>query len=343
MCENAFVFSLTLNPKSIVYTMIFGLVEPKSVVAFIRRWLYAFTIGAWAFGLLPISTVTYLAFYRTLIPNEVIKVPLEFQYHDTALSHEGFEHVTMIDFSKLIPIVSKEPSFNYLVNLNIEVYCNKNRIDDIFPIAHELTIGNSSVTLRSQFVLNCDSRFLYHNKNGIIPYNLRFWTPPIITDIAKSVEINSPYTVINAKDLVTAITSDNSHQGKLKWDQDLVVNFQTSFLEFKIMWHGFRFYLTYYYKASLVVGVLFLWSLSSFICLVTGVFMFTSDIKQEQQNKDKLGAKYNNNNTNTSSNSDSGNEDNNNYNNDDTHGSNDDHDDNKHNDIKPDPEIKQES
>lgn len=204
----------------------------------------------WLIGvLLPVSIGAYLTFYKLLIPQEMVQIPLQFT--DMPHPEHGVIKQTHMDLVKFIPKLCKQEHVNYLIRMNLEIHCNRNRNDDIFPIIDTMTIVDTPFNASKQFLLNCDTRYIYNGNNMWVPYNLRYWIPPIFINIDKNVNIKSDLMMMSSGDLNTGL----HHLVKLEVLKDVIINHDNSFLEFIIQWDGFRYYITKYYYRSLIVGV----------------------------------------------------------------------------------------
>lgn len=228
-----------------------NIIDKHLIVGVIRRWLYIITVGFYLFGiLLPLSVITYLTFYKTLIPEPIISIPLQFH-----------NQVSQVDLN---PYKSQFMNLDYLVTLNIEILCNRNRNDDVFPIMADIEVG--AIQQSKQFILNCDARYIYHANNLFIPYNLRFWTFPSLSNIDKNVNIRSELVHVEGKQLLQQLHTVNDTI-TLTIGRDIIIDHDNTFLEFHVQYQGFRYYITKYYYRSMVVGVLIFWA----FCLITSL------------------------------------------------------------------------
>lgn len=251
------------------------LLSLKNILTLLRRWLYVFIILFWTVGVLGgIAIIAYLAFHRVLIPFDSIKIPLNNTLSITSLG----------DY---IPEFQKQPELNYEVSLKIRIHCNRNRNDDIFPIGSTLALDELKMT--NQFILNCDSRYIFHQNNKFIPYNLRFWTSPILTDINKSVDLEVVYFRITGSKILKSNKQLSLELNK----NNLIIDYDDTYFEFAIQWLGFRYYIVKYPIISFLYGVSVFWSVLVSANLFTALAYIALkygksqpkryDIKQENQ------------------------------------------------------------
>lgn len=237
----------------------------------IRRWLYILSIVTYMVAFIPLAIISYVTFYNTLIPNPVLRIPLHFQGEKDHALHAS------VDLGMYKS--QFHSTLNYDVIINMEILCNRNRNDDIYPLFSNVEISGQSWD--NQFILNCDARYLYHENNWFIPYNLRFWTPPVLTNINKNTNIKVKATSISTKDLDFKDVNVNI-------SKDIIIDNHQTFLEFHVNYQGFRFYITQYYYLSLIIGVSMFWSfgvsVSAFACLYFfSNQMIENSIKVEKQ------------------------------------------------------------
>lgn len=239
-------------------------------LAITRQWLYMLTLLISIFGiLLPISIVAYLNFYKVLIPKPITRIPLRF---DPFSSNEvGMK--SSLHLNNMYELLKEDPTIKYEIGLNLNVVCNRKNYDDIYNINSAFSIEDKIVSNNS-FLLNCDTRFIYNENNRFIPYRLRFWVPPILTNIDKLINIKSPLSVVTGKQLLELMSEDErTSNALLRLDKRLVIDNNNSFLEMKIQWDGMRYYMLNYYFTSLFIGVLIFWIPSSFICLISSMIV----------------------------------------------------------------------
>lgn len=239
-------------------------------LAITRQWLYISTLLISIFGiLLPVSIVAYLNFYKVLIPKPITRIPLRFD----PFSYKEVGMKSSLHFNNIHEVLKEDPAIKYEIGLNLNVVCNRKNYDDIYNINSALSIEDKLVSNNS-FLLNCDTRFIYNENNWFIPYRLRFWVPPILTNIDKLINIKSPLTIVTGKQLLELISeNERTSEALLRLDKRLVVDNNNSFLEMTIQWDGMRYYMLNYYFTSFIIGVLIFWIPSSFICLISSMIV----------------------------------------------------------------------
>lgn len=239
-------------------------------LAITRQWLYILTLLISIFGvLLPISIVAYLNFYKVLIPKPITRIPLRFD----PFSYKEVGMKSSLHLNKIYEVLKEDPTIKYEIGLNLNVVCNRKNYDDIYNINSVFSIEDKLVSNNS-FLLNCDTRFIYNENNWFIPYRLRFWVPPILTNIDKLINIKSPLIMVTGKQLLELISEDERIRGALlHLDKRLIIDNNNSFLEMTVQWDGMRYYMLNYYFTSLFIGVLIFWIPSSFICLISSMIV----------------------------------------------------------------------
>lgn len=200
----------------------------------------------------------------------MVRVPLEFT--QAVDDKYGVIRQAYMDLSYLKPELCKQEHLTYDVRLSLEIHCNRNRHDDIYPIFDRILFLNTLYGASKQFLLNCDARYIYNGNNKVVPYNLRYWMPPALIDINKSVNINSYVMTFHEDQLKEAL----QHLVQIDILKNVIINHDNSFLEFVVQWDGFRYYLTKYYYRCLVVGVLLFYFVALFqIWLFNMVFLIS--------------------------------------------------------------------
>lgn len=239
-------------------------------LAITRQWLYILTLLISIFGvLLPISIVAYLNFFKVLIPKPITRIPLRFD--PSSYMEVGMR--SSLHLNNIHELLKEDPAIKYEIGLNLNIVCNRKNYDDIYNINSAFSIEDKLVSNNS-FLLNCDTRFIYNENNWFIPYRLRFWVPPILTNIDKLINIKSPLTIVTGKQLLELISEDErTSEALLRLDKRLIIDNNNSFLEMTIQWDGMRYYMLNYYFTSLFIGVLIFWIPSSFICLTSSMIV----------------------------------------------------------------------
>lgn len=245
-----------------------------------RQWLYILTLLIAVFGvLLPISIIAYLNFYKILIPQQTTRIPLSFDVEHG----KGME--SQLQVKNIRELFKDDLEMKYEISLNLNIVCNKKNYDDIFNINSALTIENLFVA-NSSFLLNCDTRFIYNSNNWFIPYRLRFWVPPIFTNIDKLINIKSPLIIMSGRQLSNLFDGSKlTKTSTVFLDKQLIVDNNNSFLDLKIQWDGMRYYMLNYYFTSLVIGVIIFWIPSSFACLLTSMIILINSNSDQSKRK----------------------------------------------------------
>lgn len=239
-------------------------------LAITRQWLYILTLLISIFGvLLPISIIAYLNFYKVLIPKPITRIPLKFD----PFSSKEVGMKSLFYLNNIHEVLKEDPAIKYEISLSLNIVCNRKNYDDIYNINSAFVIGDKSVSNNS-FLLNCDTRYIYNENNWFVPYRLRFWVPPLLTNIDKLINIKSPLTIITGELLLQLISEgDNTRNALVHLDKRLIVDNSNSFLELAIQWDGMRYYMLNYYFTSLFIGVLIFWIPSSFVCLASSMIV----------------------------------------------------------------------
>lgn len=242
-------------------------------LALTRQSLYYSTILFSTFAiLLPFSILSYLYFYSTLIPILVLRVPITFSAKESF--HE--ERRGYANLEPYIKVFEQTPDLMYLLSLNLDIICFSEK-NSIRSVIHNVTLGSYSA--RSTFVLNCEEDYIFHSNNRLVPYKLRHYVPPQLTDIRKIVNVNSPYSLLSGRQISESL----SYNARIDVHRNTDVDDNHSFLEFYVQWDGIRYYMVTYYKTSMLVGIIIFWGFSSFVCLLTALVTWTKYNEQSEQ------------------------------------------------------------
>lgn len=227
--------------------------------------------------LLPISLVTYLNFYKMLVPVERFAVPTLFLKSSSGLASSD------IDPLKALSFLRRNADLPFSVRINLRAVCFVEKSYHLIEYLFSLT---PQVTRENSFIINCDLRYIYVDRNSWIPYHLRYWVPPIFVDIFKTVEVDWPLLYSTGRELAQLLHEQKSHILFRNTDPILIDNSKTT-LDFVIEWNGIRYYLVNYYFTSLFVGVLIFWGISSFICMISTLYYYNkfSDETEESPQK----------------------------------------------------------
>lgn len=246
---------------------------------FTRQFLYGSIIFTSLFlVLLPSSVVTYLNFYKTMIPTERVSAPARFLSLPDQRgkeSHLNLDHV--------MPFLRQHSDLDFAVNLNLKAIC---RLEKLFQVLSYLFTIDPQHLYSGEFLVNCDSRYIYVAKNRWIPYNLRYWTPPVLVDILKLVLVEEPLLTMRGNELMLLLEKQTKAPVFVFDDTSAVlIDSKQSTLDFVIQWDGLRYYLVNFYWTSLIIGAGSIWVCSSFFCLLAtlvSLLYFTgSKVKQE--------------------------------------------------------------
>lgn len=243
-----------------------------------RLSLYGFSLFTGIVAiLLPISIVTYLNFYKMLVPVERFAIPTNFKLSSSKLALDKVAF-SAIDPPAAIDFLKRHADLLFSVRLNLKAVCHIEKSYHLIP--YIFSLGSTS-NYESSFLINCDSRYIYVDKNHWVPYHLRYWVPPILVNIFKNVDVDLPILYMKGNDLVKLLQS-----GASKFDLldifPILIDVSKTTLDFVIEWDGIRFYLVNYYFTSLFIGVLIFWSVSSFACCMSTVYFYNKFSDEEQ-------------------------------------------------------------
>lgn len=213
--------------------------------------------------LLPASVITYFSFRKLLIPLERIQVPVNF------LSPTDTHFKTRdIDVAAVFPYLQRNKNLTFGVNLNLHGVCKIETSHQIF--SYDLELPSSSHSLARHYqdlvLVNCDSRYIYAAKNRLVPYNLRYWAPPIAVDVTKLVDMDHQVLALKGYELLELLSQEMLHITLIDMNF-LFLHPQKSSVDFVVLWDGFRFYLVRYYFTSLIIGTAIFWIPSSCCCV----------------------------------------------------------------------------
>lgn len=199
-----------------------------------------------------------------MIPAERVSIPTKFL---SVPNHPAKQ--SLLDVVEVMSFLRRNQELDFSVNLNLNAIC---RVEKLFQVLSYQFQLNSGFEFNDEFIVNCDSRYIYVARNNWIPYNLRYWMPPILVNILKPVQVDEPIVTMRASDLILALeTEDTRPVITLDDASALVVNSKKSSIDFVIQWNGIRYYLVNYYLTSLVLGTTSIWVMSSFFCLMSAL------------------------------------------------------------------------
>lgn len=228
--------------------------------------------------LLPLSVVTYLNFYKTLIPTERIQIPTKLTTNGDLANSKAF----VLDASEVLPFIRRNQDLQYLMRLNLNAIC---KLEKLYQEMEYIFRISDSSDFHDEFLVNCDSRYIYAEKNMFVPYNLRYWVPPILVDIFKLVKTDWPLIYSSGKDLY-GLLQNQQPIFTFKDSSALFIDYRRSTIDLVVEWEGIRYYLVNFYITSLIIGAGGFWLLSSWICVVSSLF-FQAYFQEEEAGKQK--------------------------------------------------------
>lgn len=210
--------------------------------------------GAVVAVLLPVSVMAYFNFYKMLVPSERFALTTHFT---------GSPATAIVDPSAAISFLQQNKDLLFLVRLNLRAIC---RVEQQYhQLQYVFALGRK---WEDYFIVNCDLRYIYTQNNHWVPYNLRFWVPPIAVDIFRFVRTDWRLAHFTGRGLLAAL--EHTPSISLHVDDFLLVDPATT-LDLVIEWDGLRYYLVNYFGVSAAAGIVFFWALLSCICLVSAV------------------------------------------------------------------------
>ncbi|CAI5758606.1 unnamed protein product [Candida verbasci] len=266
----------------------FGLVLPLTLT---RQWLYfTTTLSTSIFILLPLSIITYTQYYKTLIPLNSSPIQnLNFTKTGNP-SISKFYHYSNSIFANYSNF-DYDSELKYITNLNLRIICPQ------APTTKKVSYtfqSNFSIVSQGSFILDCDSHLIYSHNNWIIPHNLKFWVPPILTTLSNSQKFNIEICEFKGSDLkgsnqeFSLILNDH---GYLIDDSGYLIDDNFSNLRFDVKWTGFRYYLVKYYYTCFAFGTLVFFLISGAISILTSyaiLFINYNKNKRAQSTKIKI-------------------------------------------------------
>ncbi|MCH0629283.1 hypothetical protein JNB11_04830 [Kocuria palustris] len=228
-----------------------------------RRGLYIATLlGAVFLVLLPFSVIGYHEFYRGLIPKSSPRIPLRF--------HKSNSMAVDVTATKVPGHIFKfDPLLSYKWQIHLNVVCGdslQGRVVQLDWLVYQL----EEVYYEDTFILDCDARSIHSTKNRFVPFNLRFWVPPVVVDINRDVDIlldkfHMPgHILANPLDKFTI---------QVEPTPGLLINNENSYLDFQIKFTGFRYYLRRHYIFFGLIGILACWGINSLIAVTTALLV----------------------------------------------------------------------
>lgn len=240
---------------------------------FTRQSLYGASLfTAIVMVLLPISVITYLNFYKMLVPVERFAVPTLFEEGNRYGSLDIRSHASFTEIDTLLALLflRRNADLPFSVRINLRAVCFVEKSYHLMRYVFKLT---PDIIRENSFIINCDLRYIYVDRNSWIPYHLRYWVPPIFVDIFKTVEVDWPLYYSTGAELVKLLKEQKSNLTFANTNPILIDNSKTT-LDFVIEWDGIRYYLVNYYFLSFFIGVLIFWGASSFICMISTLYYY---------------------------------------------------------------------
>lgn len=241
---------------------------------FTRQFLYGSILFVSVFlVLLPASVFTYLSFYKSMIPSERISVPIKFtQLPDSP------KRTTVVSGASVLPFVRDHLDLRYSIRFNLHAVCLVEKLFQMLQYEFQLPPYSTG----DDILVNCDSRYIYVAKNSWIPYNLRYWSPPILVDILKFVNVEETLISIEGAELLMLLDG-NLPIFTFIDPRAILINTKKSSVDFVIEWDGIRYYLVHFYWTSLFIGAGAIWLTSSWFCVVCALasLVYFSQEKEE--------------------------------------------------------------
>ena len=252
-------------------------------LAITRSWLYIFSLGvALLMVLLPLANLSYMKFYNSLIPQVSPRVPID---PNITWRYTQASDLTVLDLSQFW---SDHPYkfdklLHYEWNLHLDITCDvQNTHGGVFKIPYKIVNvlnGAEQDLLESSFILDCDPGYIHNSNNRFVPFNLRFWLPPAIVNINRSIKFNLRKLILKGG----ALAGDIRKIKVIFEGGDLFkTNDDDTYLQFQVKFTGFRYYLVEHFYFCYVMGVAMLWFISSFVCVLMSSHILFSEEEPEQ-------------------------------------------------------------
>lgn len=252
-------------------------------LALTRSWLCIFSLGvALVAVLLPLANISYMKFYNSLIPEASPRIPIKpISYNLNTTRWLGHPlTVDLVQFWQNHPY-QFDRLLDYEWNLHLDVYCKSYKNGEIFKVPYKIvhkTYHGDVTLLESSFILDCDSRYIHHSNNRLIPFNLRFWAPPAMVDIGRSLKLNLRKLVLSGKTLAEIRTIQVQVSSDNFWTND-----DNTYLQLLVKFSGFRYYLVEHFYLCYILGVGILWLNSSVLCLLMSSYVLFSEEDDEEE------------------------------------------------------------
>ncbi|KAK6459262.1 uncharacterized protein RJT20DRAFT_132402 [Scheffersomyces xylosifermentans] len=253
------------------YAKFLGFYLPLAIT---RNWFYFLTFVITFAVLLPLSILTYIRFYQTLIPHSSPRIPLVFHgvRSHTVSEPTLVEHaLRRYEFDTLL---------KYNLNLNLVVVCSPFDINN-YKVPYSIVDQTTNTRLfNDTFFLDCDPNVIYSSNNLYIPFNLRFWVSPVLVDLSRSIQFSLTKLGMSGKQVLEKLG-----HFKVEVDQRLTILDDVSYVQFEAEYNGFRYYLVKHYYICLIIGTGIFWATSASIGSLTS-FIILQKYSQDDNNND---------------------------------------------------------
>lgn len=241
-----------------------------------KYWLYFLIFLVSFLILLPISFITYLNFYKILIPKSIISIPLTYEQLDYSKNGVSGDLTNAIDKLRVAGDAFYDDTIIYDVKLNTQYYCPSGNNEE-FLVSYDVYNESDIITMESMssgvFDIVCGFRFIHGEHNWLVPYNLKYWVPPILVNNKRHLNLNEIIFSLKASEIVE--TFRYSKNIKIKLDDEIVFKPGTIDLQFIVKWNGIRYYLFNYYYTCLIIGVGLFWFISCFVSFLTSIAIWS--------------------------------------------------------------------
>lgn len=225
---------------------------PVSVAKYL---LYIAIMGISFLVILPFSILTYLNFYQILIPNSSISVPLVY---------DKTNNLYNVDLASIKRQFDDDLIYN--LQLSLSGFCLRGNYDHyIIDYSFEDDRLNSGF-----FDVSCSPGFIYGKHNWFIPYNLKYWVPPMLVNDNVSINIRESITSLSSK---TIKELPNLKITISSWA--ILFRPKYLYLDLVVEWQGIRYYLFNHYYICFFLGVGLFWLISCSASLLTCFYIWT--------------------------------------------------------------------
>lgn len=240
------------------------LLTPSFPLKLTRGWFYVVNIILALIILLPISILMYLRFYELLIQKPDFRIPLKFLHKNNGVH-------SFVELDNVRDQLHEDLNVRYNVDFNLKIVCNR-WYSDVYDLEIML-YQEPFLEVKESLLFNCEAAGVYQQNNVLIPYNLRYWFPPILTNVERSVNIKTTLAALTGKEIIQLSNTKNSAL-TISLARNLLVDNSASFIEIVSELQGPRYYLARYSVSSFIAGVSLIWVSSSLACLLTTFYVF---------------------------------------------------------------------